>query len=307
MKILLQLRSLSRTLLFCFCAWFSTSASAYILPTAGVTSFKTTVSYQGINRTTLYFKPTTATTVKAPMLVMLHYYGGNSEDMAFLTEVQELVRDQGIWVMLPQVADGRWHSDPKDLSTINDVAYISSLIDSAVAQYPVDVRRISMSGFSDGAMMTLRYACDRPDKIAAAAAISGVMLKNLVSVCKSPARAVPMLMINGTADAIVKYTPAATAISLSALDSAKHWARINGCGAAPVTSTLPDLSPKDGTRVQLSAWLGCATGNAVEFYTVQNGGHTWPDSLYNLSTQGRTSFDVNGTLSIWEFIRRFSR
>jgi len=293
---------------FALMAWLtSTVAHAYIVPTSGVTYFKTTTTYQGVARTTLYFKPTAASTSKAPMLVMLHYKGGNPEAMAYLTEVQELVRDFGIWVALPPVADGDWHDDPKDTSTTDDVGFLSTLIDSSVAAYPVDTKRVYMTGFSDGAMMTLRYACQRPDKIAAAAAVSGVMLKNLVNVCSSPMRATPMAMINGTADTIVKYSPGKYAISITVPDSAKHWAKINGCGAAPVVTKLPNVSTSDGTTVQLSSWLGCATGNAVQLYTINNGGHTWPGSPYNASKQGVTSYDINGTLAVWEFVRAFTR
>ncbi len=285
----------------------SFAAQAYIVPTQGVTYFRTTTVYQGYSRSTLYFKPTTTSSSKAPLMVMLHYNGGNGEAMAYLTEVQELVRDYGIWVALPDVADGNWHDDPSDTSSIDDVGFLTQLIDDSVARYPVDAKRVSMTGFSDGAMMTLRYACDRPQKIAAAAAVSGVMLKTLVSVCGSPALATPMALINGTADTIVKYTPSKYAIALSAPDSAKHWARINGCPSAPKTTQLPNLSTTDGTTVKLDAWLGCATGNAVEFYTVTNGGHTWPGSPYNLSYQGKTTFDIDGTRTVWEFVKRFTR
>lgn len=304
---IIRIRLLQIVLAGCGFFGLSTAAQAYIVPTAGVSNFRTTVSYQGVSRSTLYFKPTKASATKAPLLVLLHYNGGNAESMALLTEVQELVRDYGIWVMLPQVADGNWHDDPKEVTTVDDVGYLASLIDSTVAAYAVDARRVYMSGFSDGAMMTLRFACERSDKIAAATAVSGVMLKNLVAVCASPARAVPMALVNGTADTVVKYSPGAFAISISVADSAKHWARINGCGAAPVVSTLPDLAPKDGTTVQLSAWLGCATGNAVELYTINNGGHTWPGSPYNLAYQGKASQDISATLASWEFLKRFTR
>lgn len=305
MKALLVIRLVALMLGGC-AGLLSFGAQAYIVPIAGVTHFEETVQYQGLSRTTLYFRPTDTSLTKAPLLIMLHYGGGDAEDMAFLTEVSELVRDYGIWVMLPQ-AQGNWRDDPSDTSTVDDVGYLTWLIDAAVASYPVDPQRVYMTGFSDGAMMTLRYACQRPDKIAAAGAVAGVMLKTLASQCASPPRATPMLLMNGTADWIVKYSPSRWAISISAPDSAAHWARINGCGAIPLSSTLPDLAPGDGTRVRLDSYLGCSTGNAVEFYTIDNGGHTWPGSPYNPLILGKASMDVSATLAIWEFVKRFSR
>lgn len=284
----------------------SANASAFVV-IKGVSSFKVTTTYQGVARSTLYFKPSAGTTTKVPLLVVLHYNGGTPEAMSTLTEVQELVRDYGIWVAVPPVADGQWHDDPTDTSTTDDVGFLSLLIDNSIAAYPVDAKRVYMTGFSDGAMMTLRYACDRPDKIAAAAAVSGTMLKTLVSVCTSPSFATPMALLNGTADTITKYSPTPYGISLTLPDSAKHWAKINGCGASPVVSNLADLSTTDGTTVTLTSYLGCATGDSVSLYTINNGGHTWPGSPYNLSYQGKTTFDIDGTLTIWNFVKRFSR
>jgi polyhydroxybutyrate depolymerase len=295
-------------LAFGFLCLSSQAFAAAVIPLKGVSNFKVNVSYQGVTRSVLYFKPTTASaTTKVPMLVMLHYHGGTPEAMSTLTEVQELVRDYGIWVALPPVADGSWHDDPTDTSTTDDVGFLTTLIDYSNKTYPIDTKRVYLTGFSDGAMMTLRYSCDRPDKIAAAAAISGTMLKTLVSVCASPMRATPMALINGTADTITRYSPTAYGISLTLPDSAKHWAKINGCGAAPVVSNLADIAPKDGTTVTLTSYLGCATGNAVDLYTINNGGHTWPGSPYNLTAQGTTSMDIDGTLTVWEFVKQFSR
>eukprot|EP00456_Euglypha_rotunda_P024621 TRINITY_DN2009_c0_g1_i10.p2 TRINITY_DN2009_c0_g1~~TRINITY_DN2009_c0_g1_i10.p2 ORF type:complete len:180 (+),score=49.91 TRINITY_DN2009_c0_g1_i10:69-608(+) len=157
------IRNLLRGLCVLALSAASFAANAYIVPTKGVTYFRGTVTYQGTSRTALYFKPTATSSTKAPMLVMLHYNGGTGESMAYLTEVQELVRDYGIWVMLPDAISGSWHDDPSDTSTIDDVGYITSLIDSAVKTYPIDAKRVTMAGFSDGAMMTLRYACSRPE------------------------------------------------------------------------------------------------------------------------------------------------
>lgn len=305
MTILLRAaRALSLLLLLAV----STNSHAYIAPMTGVSYFRTTTNYQGQTRNTLWFKPTTASTTKAPLLVMLHYSGGTGEAMANLTAVQTLVRDYKIWVALPDGIGGVWNDNPSDTTnTVDDVGFLATLIDGAVVSYPVDAKRVTMTGFSDGAMMTLRFACDQPRKIAAAAAVSGVMLKSLVPLCTSPALPTPMLMINGTADTIVKYSPSPYAIALSAPASAQHWATLNGCPTAPVVSMLPDTSTTDGTRVQLSAWKGCVTGDSIEFYTVQNGGHTWPGSPYNTASLGKTTFDINGTATVWSFLKRFTR
>jgi poly(3-hydroxybutyrate) depolymerase len=55
----------------------------------------------------------------------------------------------------------------------NDVAFIEAAIDGTCRQYAVDKRRIYMIGFSNGGMMTYRFAAERSSLLAAAASVSG--------------------------------------------------------------------------------------------------------------------------------------
>ena len=56
---------------------------------------------------------------------------------------------------------------------VDDVGFISALIEELVADYQVDPSRVSVTGFSNGAMMTFRLACELSGKIAAAAPYAG--------------------------------------------------------------------------------------------------------------------------------------
>ncbi|HEX2752564.1 MAG TPA: esterase, partial [Alphaproteobacteria bacterium] len=70
----------------------------------------------------------------------------------------------------------------------------------------------------------------------------------------------------------------------------------------PVTD-LPDLDPKDKTRVYLQQYKGDAA--EVRLYTVKGGGHTWPgarDTLLRLVVS-TTSQDINATQTIWDFFK----
>ncbi|HKY92762.1 MAG TPA: PHB depolymerase family esterase [Nevskiaceae bacterium] len=297
-------RAIGRLLL---CAWaglalWMPEASAYIEPVDGVTHFEETVAYDGRNRHALYFRPTAASTTRAPLLVLLHYRGGDGEAMNYLTQASLLVRDFGIWVVLPDAKNQNWNHDPADTGRVDDVAWLSHLIDSAVARFPVDGKKVTMAGLSDGGFMAMRFACERPQKVAAVAAVAATFLKKLERVCQ-PSLGTPFLMINGTGDERTKYDSTWGVLTVPA--SAARWAQIDGCPTGPKRTVLPDIAA-DRTTVVLDTWAACAAGE-VRLYTVENGGHTWPGARRDTLMYGRTSHDFDATLTIWQFLRRFSR
>jgi polyhydroxybutyrate depolymerase len=288
----------------CSLPFWAPVAQARITEVQGVTHFQDTMSWGGRSRHALFFRPaTTDTTTKRPLLVVLHYGGGNAEDMAALTQVALLVRDYNIWVALPEAIRGNWNNDPAEDSGIDDVGYINRLIDSAVSRFPVASKRIYLAGYSNGGFMAMRFACERPTRIAAAVTVSASFYKSMNNACQ-PAAGTPFAMINGTDDIRVNYN--ATYGLLTVPAAAKRWAQINGCPTAPAHSLLPDLAPRDKTRVEMDKWSSCTNGE-VRLYTVDQGGHTWPDSDDNCALCGRTTYDIDGTLVVWNFVRRFSR
>jgi polyhydroxybutyrate depolymerase len=129
-----------------------------------------------------------------------------------------------------------------------------------------------MTGFSSGAIMTYRYACQGAVPIRAIAPVAGTML--LTEAC-TPKRPTSLLAINGTADGEVPYQgghllPGASAnnqVVPSAPSVAGLWAQLNGCSTA-ASSTTTGL-------VGVSRWSGCADGVTVQLETITGAGHTW--------------------------------
>jgi polyhydroxybutyrate depolymerase len=75
------------------------------------------------------------------------------------------------------------------------------------------------------------------------------------------------------------------------------------CAQAPAVTDEPDRV-RDGTRVRLTAYAGCRDGRAVELYTVQGGGHTWPGGPPVGRSVGRVSREIDATALIWGFFAR---
>lgn len=293
-------------LLLCVCglSLWGTGAQARIQSVDGVTHFEDKIAWGGRTRNALYFRPSASSNTLRPLVIVLHYRGGNAEDMAALTRVGWLARDFGAWVVLPEGVRGRWNNDPGADTGVDDVGFLARLMDSAASRFPIDKKRIYLVGYSSGGFMATRFACERPYRIAAVAAVAWSFTKAMNQACQ-PSAGTPIAMINGTQDTRVKYEDAGMGM-LNVPASARRWAQINGCPTAPKHALLPDLAPKDNTRVETDTWSSCTAGE-VRLYTVDRGGHTWPDSDVNCMLCGRTTYDIDGTLVAWNFLRRFSR
>ena len=102
---------------------------------------------------------------------------------------------------------------------IDDVGFISSLIDLMVRRYSIDTNRIYAMGFSNGGAMTMQLACKLSHKIAAfgivgagpLTSVGGALAINSWS-CpwRSRSGQIPILWIHGANDFAAPYGPAAS-------------------------------------------------------------------------------------------------
>jgi polyhydroxybutyrate depolymerase len=82
---------------------------------------------------------------------------------------------------------------------INDVGYISSVISTLVAQGLTSPGQVYLLGHSNGAMMSYRFACTRPDLVAGVMGLAGVFV---MSSCPNSA-GVRILHVHGLEDRLV--------------------------------------------------------------------------------------------------------
>ncbi len=80
-----------------------------------------------------------------------------------------------------------------------DPAVLDKLLDHVLDAYNADPDRVSLTGFSMGGFATYRWACERPDRFAALAVLSGGARGNDLSKIAH----IPVWIIHGTADGTV--------------------------------------------------------------------------------------------------------
>ncbi|MEC9356775.1 MAG: PHB depolymerase family esterase [Pseudomonadota bacterium] len=276
----------------------------YLVLAAGTEGFEEYIEHDGLARRFVIVRPEDGAD-GAPVLLLLHGNSGTAENMSNLTEASAYVATRGIWAVMPEAVDGVWNEDPADSSGIDDVGFISALIQHLVDDYDVDADRIYVAGLSNGGTMTQRLACEMPDRIAAFAAVAATLRNSQADACPASARR-PIAYFRGTADPLVPYGSIGTV--RSATEVAEFWAQQLGCSEIYKTDAFLADTTNDGTTVELLRYPVCASGGEVRLYTINNGGHAWPGGWQYLPVPviGTTSTDIDATEEIVNFALNYS-
>lgn len=255
-----------------------------------------------------------------PLVIALHGGGGTGDGFDGMTRNQltQEAAKRGIVVVFAEGIEKGWNDGRPAISArdkrraeVDDVAFITALIDRLVADHGIDRRRVYLTGISNGGFMAQRYAIEESHRVAAAAAVTAQVAQAWAD--RVPARPVPMLIMNGTEDPLVPYAGGQVTVFgeargavLSTADSVVWWARHNRCEGAPEVTALPDTDPDDDTHATVERHGTCADASEVLLVRIEGGGHTWPGGKQYLPRGmiGRASGDVQGAAVIFDFFSR---
>src|SRR4051812_13930839 len=130
----------------------------------------------GIQRDFIYYIPLNYEKSEAHALVIfLHNEGKNGKDLIknYGNKIQLLADSFNAVVIYPDAVAARWNDKLSEsfptTDTVNDVGFISILIDYFKQVYSCDARRIYVAGIFNGGNLAYRLSCDIPNKITAIA------------------------------------------------------------------------------------------------------------------------------------------
>ncbi|MFP9114524.1 alpha/beta hydrolase [Flavobacterium sp. RHBU_3] len=123
---------------------------------------------------------------KNPLLILIHGYGSNEEDLFGFAEqlpdeylilsVRAPYDMSGYgyaWYAINFDADMNKFTDDVQAAQSRDL--IATFIDEAVAAYSVDKDKVTLIGFSQGAILSYSVALKYPEKVSRVAALSGYL------------------------------------------------------------------------------------------------------------------------------------
>ena len=248
----------------------------------------------------------TRTTGTVPLLLNLHGYGSNNLEQENYGDFRPIADTASFLVVHPNgTIDGtnnrNWNTFGPRGTGVDDVAFLSTLIDTLARRYRLDLNRVYSTGMSNGGFMSYELACQLGSRIAAIASVTGSMTTSRLATCTS-GRPVPVLEIHGTADNTVPYA-GGTALQFVAIPTLlSSWVQRNGCNPTPTVTAVPDINTADGCTAERSVWAGGRNGSVVEHFRIIGGGHTWPGSAFVI---GVTNQDISASREAWRFLRRY--
>lgn len=278
---------------------------ALFLQTGGFS--QTTISgsfiFDGIERTYRAYIPNIYNPSHAvPLLFNLHGFGSNNLEQEVYGNFKPIADTAGFIIVHPNGtldAQNNRFWNTFGTSTVDDIGFLSALIDTLSSDYTIDQNRIYSTGMSNGGFMSYELACQLSERIAGIASVTGSMVYDHFNSCNA-LHPIPVMEIHGTADGTVPYNGNAFFVPIDELVT--YWAQYNNCSMVPVITQIPDIDPTDGCTAELQVFNNGDSGCRVELFKIMGGGHTWPGASFNI---GITNMDFSASAEIWRFFRQY--
>lgn len=273
------------------------------------------------NRTYEYYIPSSYDgSEPVPLLFSFHGLGSNPEDQVDLTSFDALAEQEGFIAVFPEATalDPEEYPDCAQYlpelpganimwniglnwtlqycAGIDDVGFVSDMVDWFDANYNIDGSRIYSTGMSNGAMFTYYVALMLPGTFAGIAPVCSPMTVNGFEFEGVPPLTVIMMM--GTADPIVNYDGMPYAYG-SMNDTVDFWLGVDGITSEP-EETVWGPTGSDSTVVHRYAYSGGTDGTEVIFFKIEGGGHTWPGGPLYSPYVGAVTTHIDGSALIWK-------
>lgn len=247
-----------------------------------------TIVSGGIERSYLLYVPDGYAGRALPLVLNFHGSGGVPQNQVATSGFDALADREGFAVAYPAgmfantVSERSWNANVEP--GVDDVQFARDVIDDVSAKLRVDASRIYATGFSGGARMTSRLACELADRLAAAAPVAGLQYPDGCT----PVRAVPIVAFHGKADRVNQYERTADSRPywhMGVETALEKWRAADGCAGKAEVSEV-------SAEVELRVWPSCNNGAELRIYVDADDDHVWP--------QGASE-------RIWEFFRHHSR
>ncbi len=188
---------------------------------------------------------------------------------------------------------------------VDDLGFISDLINKMKQTYNINSSRIYVTGLSDGAAITYSIGAYLSDIVAAIAPVAGT-----IGGCFSlendnyyqipiPANPVSVIIFHGTNDSLIAYEGGGDYNMSSVNESVSFWVEHNDCGPTP------EINISESGKIIERTYTNGEKGTEVILFTTVGGEHWWPGNPLNSAPAAPWLVDdiqeISATDLIWEF------
>jgi polyhydroxybutyrate depolymerase len=283
---------------------------------------KETIEVDGLTRTYRTYVPQ-GLPKGAPLVVVMHGSGENGAQIRLETGYgfDRAADTHGFAVVYPNAYDGDWEAcnivgrlSAKG-PAIDDVGFLTRLVDKLIREIGVDAGRVFAAGISRGGSMAIRLALEAPSRFRAVAAVSANVPTPENFRCKPAGQSASALIMNGTQDPLMPFDGGSVSLFglfykngevRSSRESGQYLADLNHIAGVPATS---ETNVADGVRVEQVLWRNDLKVE-VELVAIHGGGHGVPQPyrrrprMVGSLLLGPSPSEPNGPDLIWAFFER---
>jgi polyhydroxybutyrate depolymerase len=248
---------------------------------------------------------------KFSLVIALHGGGGSALQFEKSSLLTEKANTENFIIVYPEgvESDGllkakTWNAglccDYAAEKKVDDVKFISLLIDKLTQEYNINPSKVYATGHSNGGMLCYRLACEIPNKIAAIAPNAST---SVFETCNN-SRPIPILHMHSELDKNIPYLGGKGGgvgtknLTLQPVESLlANWAKYNTCNQIPLQTRF--------INYKQTTWNNCDNNITIEFYLTQDGGHSWPGAQSGSFLGDKPSTAIKANDLIWAFFSKY--
>lgn len=229
---------------------------------------------------------------KPNLMFVLHGSGGNGKDMMrSVTRLEEKAKGEKLLLVYPDGYQRYWNECRKaatstaNIENINENAFFNGMINYFSSKYFIDPKKVFAAGTSGGGHMAYKLALTMPEKFKAVTAIIANLPDTNNMDCIGVQRPMPVMVINGTEDAVNPYNGGMMVVGNSSYGYVRstdrtftYWATLAGYQGEPVKESLPDTDPSDGRTIERYTYKKKGKSEVV-LLKVIGGKHDYPKDI----------------------------
>jgi len=265
------------------------------------------ISVDGRDRSYTVYRPSGLSAARpVPMVVVLHGGFGTGSQAEKSYRWDSLANDKGFVAVYPDGYRRSWNAGggccgPAYRENVDDLKFITAMIRAVSGVHNIDPKRVYLTGISNGAAMSYRYACEGTISISAIGSVSGTMPGG----CASP-KPVSVMEIHGLKDQNIPFAGGKGTKGVTSID----WPTVQA--SLEAFRRLGHCKPADATvaGVVTTAVSNCTNGTQIALITVADAGHQWPGAEPNrpvarlLLGLDPPSTAIDATEVLWDFFQR---